>query len=208
MAEEVNIRNEEPRPPARATYEVEEYRRVSWGAIWGGVVVSFGFALLFALFGLFIGFAGWNPVTGGGGGPWGFAWNIVTGFFAVFFGAWAAAALAGYPSRRISMLHGLATWGLFSGFLALFVGFVLTGTLQALLPAAAAAAPVVAAPGAAPAAVTSGAISIAHGMWVFWLTAWLGIAAGLIGALIGANIGRPKEPMVRGEVRPEWRRAA
>ncbi len=209
MAEEVTFRNEEQGPPARVPHEIiEERRRVNWGAIWSGVVVAFGFELLFALFGLFIGFAGWNPATSGGGATWGFIWNIVTGFFAVFFGAWTAAKLAGSPDRGLSMLHGLATWGLFTGFVALFVGFVATGALQALVPAAATVAAPAVGTGAAPSATATGAV-IGRAMWQFWLTLWLAVIAGLIGAFVGAQAGRPKVPMARGgEAAPEWRRAA
>jgi len=174
-------------------------------------VVAFGFALVFALFGLFVGFASWRPTTGGGS-VWGFIWTIVTGFFAVFFGAWAAAKLAGYTDRGISMLHGLATWGLFLGFLALFMGSLTTGIIQAAVPAAATmAAPAITPGGAAgPAAgqVAAGATSIVQSMWAVWLATWLSVIAGLIGAFVGAQVGRPKQPVVRGEAAPEWRRAA
>jgi hypothetical protein len=217
MAEEVNFRNEDERPPVRGTYDVVERKRVSWGSIWAGVVVAFGFWLLFALFGLFVGFAAWNPITGGGGSIWGFIWTIVTGFFALFFGAWAATRLLGSTDRGLAMLHGLATWGLAFGLVILFVGMMTTGTLQALAPAAATvAAPTVNAPGGpagalgtTPGQVQTGAAGVAGSMWMLWLTAWLSVVSGLIGALVGAAAGRPKHPIARGgEAAPEWRRAA
>jgi hypothetical protein len=88
--------------------EVEFFRRVSWGAIFGGVLTALGVELIFLSFGLFIGF----QMTNGGGSSWTTAWYLVSVFFSLFFGAWVAAKLTGNPDRGNGMLHGVVVWGL------------------------------------------------------------------------------------------------
>ena len=150
------------RPPA----DLSAYRdraavvkRISWGAIFAGVVMTLVTQLLLNILGLGIGASTINPVseqnpangiaTGAG------IWFIISSLIALFVGGWVAGRLAGIPRATDSLLHGLVTWGL--GTLLLFylltsvVGSLIGGTfrvlgsgLSAVGSAAAATAPVVA----------------------------------------------------------------
>lgn len=88
--------------------EAEIFRRISWGAIFSGVLVALSVELIFLFFGLFIGF----QMTGGGAVAWTEAWYLVGIFFSLLIGGWIAARLAGNPGRGNGMLHGFVVWGL------------------------------------------------------------------------------------------------
>ncbi|GEM_PF-708172 len=89
--------------------------RVSWGAIWAGVMVALGMEALFTLFGLFIGFNMYNAQAANpwaGVPAWSLAWYLVTAAWSMYFGAWCAARFSGNPVREAAILHGITTWGL------------------------------------------------------------------------------------------------
>ncbi len=211
MAEEVNIRTEEPRPHY---YGYEPFKRVSWPAIFGGTFVALGVTLLFATFGLWIGFASWNPQTGGGPVVWSVIWYLITAFFALFFGAWATTKLSGNPDKGIATLHGLVTWGLTTATVFVLMGSALGGLFASVLqsPLTQTAAQAAIPPGGAAVPSAQAAApqlaNVAGVMSRFWVTLFFGTLAGLIGAVVGAMVGRPKREVVAGEAAPEWRRAA
>jgi hypothetical protein len=89
-------------------------RRVSWGAIFAGVVVAAVTHLVLMLLGMGIGLYAIDPQETGAGeslaigtGIW---WIIVT-VISLAAGGWVSARLAGIPRRIEGALHGLATWG-------------------------------------------------------------------------------------------------
>ena len=89
--------------------------RVSWGAVWAGVMVALGMEILFTLFDFFIGFGMYhgraaNPWAGIP--AWTTVWYLVTAGWSMFFGAWCAARLSGNPVPGDGILHGITTWGL------------------------------------------------------------------------------------------------
>lgn len=95
------------------------HRRISWGAVFGGVVLVVAVQLLLSLLGAGIGLdtvntnAGTTPDAsslGLGAGIW---W-IITSVIALAFGGYAAAWLAGIELRWDGVLHGLITWGIAS----------------------------------------------------------------------------------------------
>ena len=95
------------------------HRRISWGAIFGGVVLVVAVQLLLSLLGAGIGLGTVNATAGTtpdasslgiGAGVW---W-IVSSIIALAFGGYAAAWLAGIELRWDGVLHGLVTWGLAS----------------------------------------------------------------------------------------------
>ena len=95
------------------------HRRISWGAIFGGVVLVISVQMLLSLLGAGIGLntvnvnAGSTPDAssfGIGAGLW---W-VVSSCIALFFGGYAAAWLAGNEIKFDGMLHGLVTWGIAS----------------------------------------------------------------------------------------------
>jgi hypothetical protein len=133
-------------------------KRVSWSAVFAGVVVALAVHLALTLLGLGIGAATINPLEESDptrGLTTGSAiWFALSTILSLFAGGWVAGRLAGVPRRTDSLLHGLVTWGATT--LAMFwmlgttVGALLSGTatmvgqgMQAAGQAAAAAAPAV-----------------------------------------------------------------
>lgn len=100
--------------------EAEIFRRVSWGAIFSGVLVALSMELVFLSFGLFVGF----QMTDGSATAWTKAWYLVGVFFSLLIGSSVAARLAGNPSRSNGMLHGFVVWGL-----SMFTTAVVAATL-------------------------------------------------------------------------------
>ncbi len=110
------------------------HQRISWAAIFGGVVLVVGVQVLLSLLGAGIGLgaidvnAGTTPnasTLGIGAGLW---W-IVSSLIALGFGGYVAAWLAGIETRWDGMLHGLVTWGI-----AIMVTlYLLTSTIGAVL---------------------------------------------------------------------------
>ncbi len=93
------------------------HRRISWSAIFGGVVLVMAIQVLLSLLGAGIGLntvnvnAGSTPDAssfGIGAGVW---W-VVSSCIALFAGGYAAAWLAGNEIKFDGMLHGLITWGI------------------------------------------------------------------------------------------------
>ena len=99
--------------------------KVSWGAIWGGVMVTIGLEALFLSFGIFIG------AVFGGSTIWSMAWYLVTMAVSFYGGAWSAARLSDVSVREIGILHGLSTWGLATLATALIGGAVAWATVAA-----------------------------------------------------------------------------
>ena len=102
--------------------------RVSWGAIWAGVMVTLGVQALFLSFEVFI--------DGALGGSifWAIIWFLVTMCVSFYAGARTAGRLSGCADRESCIHHGLATWGLATLVMALIGGalgwaiFVRSGT--------------------------------------------------------------------------------
>ena len=117
------------------------HRRISWAAIFGGVILIVAIQILLSLLGAGIGFgtvdvkAGTTPDAsnlGIGAGLW---W-IVSSLIALAFGGYVAAWLAGIESSWDGMLHGLIAWGI-ATLLTLYlltsaVGGILGGGFSAL----------------------------------------------------------------------------
>jgi hypothetical protein len=95
-----------------------DLKKVSWGAIWGGVMVTIGMEALFLSFGIFI------AAIFGGSTAWSMAWYLVTMAVSFYVGALSAARLSDVADREISVLHGLSTWGLATLATALIGGVV------------------------------------------------------------------------------------
>ena len=93
------------------------HRRVSWAAIFGGVVLVVTVQLLLSLLGAGIGLgtvntnAGTTPDASSLGIGAG-AWWIISSIIALAFGGYVAAWLAGIELRWDGLLHGLITWGI------------------------------------------------------------------------------------------------
>lgn len=120
-------------------------RRISWSAIFGGVILVVAVQLLLSMLGAGIGLgtvntnAGTTPDAssfGIGAGVW---W-AVSSFLALAFGGYVSAWLAGIEIRWDGILHGLITWGMATlltiYLLTSVVGGVIGGGFSALGSAA------------------------------------------------------------------------
>jgi len=93
------------------------HRRISWGAIFGGVILVVAVQLLLSLLGAGIGLgtvdtnAGTTPDASSAGIGAG-VWWVLSSMIALAFGGYAAAWLAGIELRWDGVLHGLITWGI------------------------------------------------------------------------------------------------
>ncbi|HOP97393.1 MAG TPA: hypothetical protein PLK78_08140 [Verrucomicrobiota bacterium] len=90
------------------------YRRISWGAIFAGLLVMLVIQLTLTLLGVSIGAATLNPLqerNPAEGLAIGSAiWLLASGLISMFIGAMVAGRLCGGPRRADGLLHGLVTW--------------------------------------------------------------------------------------------------
>jgi hypothetical protein len=91
--------------------------RISWGAVFGGVVIALVTQLILNLIGIGIGAATFDPASSAnpsattlsvGAGIW---WTI-SGIIAALAGGYAAGRLAGQPKEALGGWHGLTAWAL------------------------------------------------------------------------------------------------
>jgi hypothetical protein len=108
MKEEVRVEHTAPRlAPSRV-------RRVSWGAIFAGLVVTMVVQMMLTLLGIAIGAATvspleqQNPTQGLALGS--AIWLLASSLIAVWVGACVAGRLSGGPQRADGMIHGIVTW--------------------------------------------------------------------------------------------------
>jgi hypothetical protein len=110
-------------------------RRVSWGAIFAGVVIAMAVQILLTVLGVGTGAAVFEAADRVDPAAWTVGvglWWIITGLIALFIGGWVAGHLSTNPDRIDGALHGLATWGLVA-----VIGVWLTGTTLGMVTAGA-----------------------------------------------------------------------
>lgn len=127
MADEINPGWNQPEggplPERPSRVAVEETRpgilkRISWGAVFAGVVVALVVQLILSLLGLGIGFGSIeplqqsNPLSGLGTGA--VIWWVVSMLISLFVGGLTSARLAGVPRAFDSVLHGVLTFSVFT----------------------------------------------------------------------------------------------
>ena len=92
------------------------FRKVSWGAVFAGMVIAVVVQLVLSLLGAGIGLSTVDPLRyntpdastfGMGAGIW---W-VISSVIALFAGGWVAGHLSGSPDKTDAVLHGLLTWG-------------------------------------------------------------------------------------------------
>ncbi len=115
------------------------HRRISWGAVFGGVVPVVAFQLLLSLFGAGIGLDTVDTSTGTTPGAGSLAigslgigvgvWWIVSSLVSLAFGAYVAAWLAGIELRWNGILHGFITWSIAS----LLTAYLLTSPVGSVV---------------------------------------------------------------------------
>lgn len=87
--------------------------RLSWGAVFAGLIVATVLQLALSLLGVALNFLGWragDPLASLGTGT--LIWLIVTAIISLFIGGLITGHLARFHSRRDRALHGLVLWGL------------------------------------------------------------------------------------------------
>jgi hypothetical protein len=125
-----------------ATLEDPPRSRVSWGALFAGVVVAMATQILLGALGLAVGLTAADQADSFGVGAG--VWWLISGILALFLGGWTASRLANKPRRVDGGLHGFATWGLATivsaWMLTSAVGGILGGAWSAVTTAATATA--------------------------------------------------------------------
>jgi vacuolar-type H+-ATPase subunit H len=126
-------------PDVTAATPAEEARtvlinRISWGAVFAGVVIALVTQLILNLIGLGIGAASIDPRTVDNPSPSSLSlgagvWWILSGIIAALAGGYTAGRLAGGPSEQTAAWHGLISWG----FTTLVIFYLLTSTLGGIV---------------------------------------------------------------------------
>lgn len=93
------------------------HRRVSWSAIFAGVVLVIAIEVLLSVLGAGVGLGFVSPNTGTTPDASSFGigvgiWWLISTVIALVIGGYTAASLAGVPTRFDGVLHGLVIWGL------------------------------------------------------------------------------------------------
>jgi hypothetical protein len=102
-------------------------KRITWAAVFAGVILALGIQLLLNTLGTGIGASTIDPLGGEtpGAESLGIAagvWWMISSFIALFIGGWTAGRLAGIPRPADGMIHGFLTWGLSTLLLLYFLG--------------------------------------------------------------------------------------
>lgn len=131
------------------------FKRVSWGALFAGLVVALVVQLVLGLLGLGIGLGSVKPASEAqpfsGIGIGAAVWLGITTLVALFIGGWVTAKLAGSVRGLNGVLHSIVMWGL----VTLFSFYLMTTAIGALVGGAASVI------GKGFSAVTSGVAAIA-----------------------------------------------
>ena len=93
-------------------------KRISWAAVFAGVVVALVVQMVLSLLGLGIGIGTidpvqeTNPLAGLGTGT--LIWWISSMLISLFAGGWVAGRLSGMTRKADSIIHGVLTWSVFT----------------------------------------------------------------------------------------------
>jgi hypothetical protein len=113
-------------PPYRGSTSVETtthfdgshiHRRISWAAIFGGVILALSIQLLLGMLGAGVGLGTVNTNAGSTPDATTFGmgaalWWVISSVIALGFGSYVSAWLAGIEIKWDGVLHGLITWGI------------------------------------------------------------------------------------------------
>ena len=111
-----------------------DWRRISWGAVFAGVLVSLAIFITLQILGAGIGastldLTGTETSSPRAYGIGAAVWWLITGLISLFIGGWVAGRLGWLPQKLDRVLHGLTTWALF--YVVMF--WLVTTTLSALV---------------------------------------------------------------------------
>ena len=116
--------------------------KMSWGAIFGGTIVTLGVWMLLHTLGLAAGLTAIDPQDQGslrGVGIGTGVWSVIAPLLALFVGGFVAAYTGGLLDKMAGAIHGLVVWGLTSVAAAVLLGMAIAATLSAGVKAGAAA---------------------------------------------------------------------
>lgn len=107
--------------------------KVSWGAIFAGVVVALVIQVLLTMLGVGIGIATLDPGTGDNPAASTFSisagiWYVLSGIVAAYVGGYIAARMSGKTVATTGALHGLTTWA-FTTLLVLYLLSTAVGSI-------------------------------------------------------------------------------
>lgn len=130
----ISTDSDRPQPTAGEDAHTILINRVSWGAIFAGVVVGLVVQILLTLLGIGIGAATLDPMTGDNPAASTFSmasgiWYVVSGIIAAFAGGYIAARMSGKTLATTGALHGLTAWAVTT----LLVLYFLTTTIGGLV---------------------------------------------------------------------------
>ncbi|KAB0676221.1 PhnA-like protein [Aureimonas leprariae] len=113
---------------------VELMNRVSWGAIFAGVVVGLITQVLLTMLGVGIGIATLDPGTGDNPAASTFSigagiWYVLSGIVAAYVGGYVSSRMSGKTVATTGALHGLTTWA----FTTLLVLYLLTSAVGGIV---------------------------------------------------------------------------
>lgn len=131
---------------ARPVAAAQSLLRISWGAVFAGMVIAVVLQLVLSLIGAGVGLSTLDPLRANGSpdattfGIGAAVWWAITSVIALYAGGWVAGHLAGMPARTDAVLHGLLAWGLATiitvYLLASAIGSVISGGASAVGTAA------------------------------------------------------------------------
>jgi len=108
-------------------------KRISWSAVFAGVLVAIVSQLLLTLLGLGVGLSTIDPVTEqnptAGLGTGSAVWYIISSLLSLFIGGWIAGRLSSAPRLFDGIIHGVLTWCLAT----LITIYFLTTTVGSLI---------------------------------------------------------------------------
>lgn len=119
---------------AAATPQASAMKRISWAAVFAGVILAMVIQLMLSMLGTGIGMSTVDPLQGEtpGASALGLGagiWWAVSSLIALFVGGWVASHLAGIPRKVDGVLHGLLTWGLSTLIILYLLGTALGSVL-------------------------------------------------------------------------------
>ncbi len=84
--------------------------RLSWGAIFAGLLVATALQLVFAVLGAAVGLAAWDLDSGRALGIGAAIWAALSVLIALYIGGGTTGRLAGVITRKDGILHGILVW--------------------------------------------------------------------------------------------------
>lgn len=114
----------------------EAIPRVSWGALFAGLVVSLGILCLLALLGIAVGATAVKPAEPGGFSGIGVGagiWSVLCYVISIGCGAYVSARLSGVQRPILGMFHGLGVWAAIVVLTFVAVGSGITGAIKGTL---------------------------------------------------------------------------